>query len=308
MVERGLMPNLKRHLLDVGYEFKDAFTIGTYGATSRAGFLTGQYPHNHKEVGSDPLFGAPVKFNERSTVATWLKNAGYRTGLVGRYITGYGVHTSPTYIPPGWSFWAALKEYEGWGTARYHVSINGTIVDFGAIADAFGIELYQTDILAWLAGEFIRTNPAGQPFFLWLTPVAFNREIWPGPTIYNVCPDAACPWYPYFGGEVWGISQRPPLRYMDTIYGDEVNFPLPRTPSFNEEDVSDKPEWVQMTQPMTAGNIDCLGERQGSCRAHQDAASILVAEGSGLSTTVATGVQFRTVLDQRPGVLRRARS
>jgi hypothetical protein len=50
------------------------------------------------------------------------------------------------------------------------------------------------------------------------------------------------------------------------------------------------------------------GERQGSCRAHQDAASALVAEGSGLSTTVATGVQFRILLDQRPGSRRRARS
>ena len=261
MVERGLMPNLKKHLLDVGYEFVDAFTLGTYGATSRAGFLTGQYPHNHKEIGSDPLLGAPIKFNEQSTVAVWLKNAGYRTGLVGRYIPGYGVQSSPTHVPPGWSFWAALKEYEGWVTDKYKISLNGTVVDFGAVAEQYNVELYQTDILAWLGGEFIRTNPAGQPFFLWLTPVAFNREIWPAPSIYNVCPDPASRWYPYFGGDAWGISQRPPRRHMDTVYGDYLNFPLPQTPSFNEEDVSDKPAWVQMTPRITPENIDCLQKR-----------------------------------------------
>ena len=260
LVDRGLMPNLKRYLLDVGDEFTEAFVVGSYGATSRAGFLTGQYPHNHREVGTDPLFGGPIKFNQASTVATWLQSAGYRTALVGRYITGYGVHNPPTSIPPGWTKWGGLVEYDGWVTDLYKININGAVVDFGALAAYYGVEFYQTDVLAQLAGLFIRT-PDPRPFFLWLTPVAFNREIWPGPSVYNVCPDPTAPWFPILGGEVWGISQRPPRRYMDTIFGDVTNFPLPQTPSFNEADVSDKPWWLQQTPSLTPQRVDCLQKR-----------------------------------------------
>lgn len=260
LVARGLMPNLKKHLLDKGYEFTESFSTTVYGAPAPASFLTGQYPHNHREIGTSPIFGGVPKFNEASTVATWLQRAGYRTGLAGRYITGYGVHTSPTSIPPGWTTWAGLVEYDGWATDLYKINLNGTVVDFGALARQAGIALYQTDVLAWLAGEFIRTSPAGQPFFLWVTPVAFNREIWPGPSVYNVCPDETAPLYPYLGGEWWSVSQRPPARYWDSIYGNPT-FPLPQPPSFNEEDVSDKPAWLQRMAQMPPAQVDCIQKR-----------------------------------------------
>jgi arylsulfatase A-like enzyme len=261
MVARGLMPNLKQLLLDPGIEFTRAFAVGAFAAPSRATFLTGQYPHNHREIGTSPWFGGVPKFNESSTVATWLRSAGYRTGLAGRYITGYGVHTTPTSVPPGWDAWAGLVEYAGWSMSLYKVSLNGTVVDFGALASQAGVELYQTDILAYLAGEFIRTAPAyNKPFFLWVTPVAFNREVWPGPTIVNECPDPGSILYPIFGGGWWGVSQAVPLRHRNTLFGDS-SFPLPQTPSFNEEDVSDKPNWIRQTPPMSAENIDCLQKR-----------------------------------------------
>jgi arylsulfatase A-like enzyme len=260
MVERGLMPNLKQHLLDKGFEFTHAFSNAIYGAPARASFLTGQYPHNHKEMGTSPIFGGVPKFNEGSTIATWLRAAGYRTGLAGRYITGYGVHTPPTSIPPGWESWAGLVEYDGWAVDKYKININGTVVDFGALATQFGVEMYETDTLAYLAGEFIRTSTATRPFFLWVTPVAWNREIWPGPSIYNVCPDPASPWYPVMGGPWWSVSQRPPLRYRDTIWGDP-SYPLPQSPAFNEADVSDKPDWLQQVPLMTGEMIDCLQKR-----------------------------------------------
>jgi arylsulfatase A-like enzyme len=261
MVEKGLMPNLKRHLLDVGDKFTEAFVVGSYGATTRAGFLTGQYPQNHREIGSHQLFGAPIQFDQSSTIATWLQRAGYRTGLAGRYIPGYGVHSAQTMVPPGWSSWAGLVEYDGWATDKYKININGAVADVGAFAAQSGVELYQTDLLAWIAGEFIWTTPQTQPFFLWVTPVTYNREMWPGPSTYNVCPDPASAWFPVMGGDVWGLSQRPPLRYFDTIFGNTTEFPLPQTPSFNEEDMSDKAWWIQQTPSLTAAQTDCLQKR-----------------------------------------------
>lgn len=260
MIERGLMPNLKQHLLDKGFEFTNAFSNAIYGAPARASFLTGQYPHNHKEMGTNPVIGGVPKFNERSTIATWLRASGYRTGMVGRYITGYGVHTPPTSIPPGWESWAGLVEYDGWSVDLYKINVNGTVIDFGAIATQYGVEIYETDILGYFAGEFIRTAPTTRPFFLWVTPVAWNREIRPGPTVYNVCPDPSSPFFPYMGGEWWSVSLRPPLRYRDTIYGDP-SFPLPQGPSFNEADITDKPEWMQQLPLMSPYMIDCLEKR-----------------------------------------------
>jgi len=43
---------------------------------------------------------------ESSTVATWLKAAGYRTILLGKYVNGYP-SGRPTYVPPGWDDWQA---------------------------------------------------------------------------------------------------------------------------------------------------------------------------------------------------------
>jgi arylsulfatase A-like enzyme len=200
------------------------------------------------------------KFNEASTIATWLRAAGYRTGLAGRYITGYGVHTPPTSIPPGWESWAGLVEYDSWAIDLFKININGTVVDFGALSAQLGIELYETDMVAYLAGEFVRTAPANRPFFLWVTPVAWNREIRPGPSVYKVCPDPASPWYPIMGGEWWSVSMRPPQRYRNTIYGD-LSFQLPMSPSFNEDDVSDKPAWLQQVPQMSSYMIDCLQKR-----------------------------------------------
>ena len=74
--------------------------------------------------------------------------------------------------------------------------------------------------------------------------------------------------------------------------------PFPFLPTLNPE--------VYAHQHLASVTVP--GECQGSCRAHRDAAQILVAEGSGLSTTVATGVQFRMRRAQRSGVRRRARS
>jgi N-acetylglucosamine-6-sulfatase len=293
MIERGLMPNLKRYLLDKGFEFTNAFSNAIYGAPARASFLTGQYPHNHKEMGTSPVFGGVPKFNEASTIATWLRAGGYRTGLAGRYITGYGVHTPPTSIPPGWESWAGLVEYDGWSIDRYKMNINGTVVDFGALATQFNIELYQTDMLAYLSGEFIRTSPATRPFFLWVTPVAWNREIWPGPSVYNVCPDPSAPFYPIMGGEWWSISLRPPLRYRDTIWGD-MTFPLPQSPSFNEEDVSDKPAWLQQLPQMSSYMIDCLQKRYWTRLEVIRAADDLV--GHVMSVLETTGKLSNTVV------------
>jgi N-acetylglucosamine-6-sulfatase len=256
LVQNGMMPNLKRYFLDVGYDFSEAFSTASLGGPSRATFLTGQYPHNHGVVANYPPLGGVTLLNASSTVATWLKTAGYRTGLVGRYVTGYGWWTDGSVIPPGWDDWQALVDPSSFNMHQYQINFNGAVVDIGAIAASQGVELYQTDILTFAALQAIgRAAADPRPFFLNIAPVSFNFEV----PIYNECPDPndPGPW----GGSFLGVTQRPASRHMNTIFGNDLAFPLPGGRSFNEEDVSDKPAWVRANAPFTVEDVDCLKKR-----------------------------------------------
>ena len=254
MAEKGMLPNIKRYLIDEGVTFTEAFSTSTFGAPTRATFLTGQYPHNHREIGAEPFLGEAPRFNQSSTVATWLKKAGYFTAMVGRYTTGYGYATSPTFIPPGWNFWAGLVDPSTWSTSSFKINLGGTVIDLTPYNTPTTI-YHQTDVLSVLSRLFIQeTATIQQPLFLVTTPVVYNREMWPSPDITNMCPD---PTVPLAGGNFWGVTQRPPQRHLDTIFGDTANFGLFQPPSFNEDDVSDKPDWLQVNPLMTPEDIDC---------------------------------------------------
>jgi hypothetical protein len=75
---------------------------------SRATILTGRYSHHTRvETLRD---GAPL--DESRTVATMLRAAGYRTGLVGKYLNGYPFGRGH-YTPPGWESWVAVEAPRG---------------------------------------------------------------------------------------------------------------------------------------------------------------------------------------------------
>jgi len=98
---------------------KDGVTFSRYYVTdslccpSRSSIFSGRFPHNtgvFTNMAPDGGFGV---FNgrgeERSTWATSLQGAGYRTAMMGKYLNGYEpaglVKGKPLYIPPGWNEW-----------------------------------------------------------------------------------------------------------------------------------------------------------------------------------------------------------
>ena len=81
----GYMPNLTTHLILQGTRFTNSFVTNSLCCPSRATFLTGQYAHNTGVRSNNPPDGIS-NFDDRSTVATWLHDAGYRTGYVGKYL------------------------------------------------------------------------------------------------------------------------------------------------------------------------------------------------------------------------------
>ncbi len=95
-------------LLEKGASFDNAFASYPLCCPLRATILTGLYAHNHEVKGNLPPDGGFEKFRdeglEGDTIATLLQEEGYRTGLFGKYLNGYGKE-DPTYVPPGWDEW-----------------------------------------------------------------------------------------------------------------------------------------------------------------------------------------------------------
>lgn len=131
---------------------------------SRATILTGLYARNHGVRTNTPPLGGVEAFDDRSTIATWLRPAGIRTGLIGRYLNGYRSEA----IAPGWDFWFVLQqageEYSNY--YRYRVTDHGEQRYYGSEASS-----YSTRVLGEQIQKFLRADTT-TPFMLQFTPRA----------------------------------------------------------------------------------------------------------------------------------------
>jgi arylsulfatase A-like enzyme len=156
------MPTVSERLAARGIAFSDAFVVNPLCCPSRASILTGNYSHTHLVYRQDPPFGRFDWFDDSSTLATWLDEAGYRTGLFGKYIDG-GQNAAVTgYVPPGWDRWVAFVHAE---MLDYGLTFDGTVRRFGTAPGD-----HSTDVLADQAVAFVRE--AEGPLFLVYAPAA----------------------------------------------------------------------------------------------------------------------------------------
>ncbi len=211
-----VMPKTRNLIGAAGTTFKNSYATFPLCCPSRATFLTGQYSHNHGVLGNEPPTGGYTKLNHANTLPLWLQEAGYYTAHVGKYLNGYGTLTAATLVPPGWHDWQGLVLLPDEPTYfDYRLNDNGVIIRFGATAAD-----YQTDVLTGRAVTTIdEAAPLRRPFFLHIAPTAPHAEnrdgVWPNP--------------------------RPAPRHLGAF----DNEPLPRPPSFNELNVSDKPAEIR---------------------------------------------------------------
>jgi arylsulfatase A-like enzyme len=137
----------------------NAFANTPLCCPSRASLLTGRYARHHGVLDNDD--GA--RLDESSTLATWLHDAGYRTGLVGKYLNEFPFGRPP-YVPSGWDRFVAKRNQTGATVYR----------DFHAIDQGSPVFVreYATDWLAERAVRFVETAPPDRPFFLLFAPSA----------------------------------------------------------------------------------------------------------------------------------------
>lgn len=164
------MPHTKAMIADQGITFTRGYMSTALCCPSRSSFLTGKYARHHGVRTNRDRLTLP-------TVANDLHDAGYFTGLVGKYLNSW----------PG----DARPEYDYWNCWR-----RGYIDPLRNVQGKFmNVSGYITYIDRDAALDFLNQVPDGQPFFLLFTPHAPHAPATPAPgdeTLYTDLP----PWRP----------------------------------------------------------------------------------------------------------------
>ncbi|MBA3383839.1 MAG: sulfatase [Actinobacteria bacterium] len=231
-----VMANVNALLGEQGATFADNFVSFPLCCPSRTTFLTGQYGHNHTVMGNALPQGGYEKLapTHANTLPAWLKLAGYRTVHIGKYLNGYG-RQRPTEVPPGWDEWFGSVDPSTYRFYDYTLNENGKLVHYGSGAGDYQADVYTAkavDAVKRLAG---RT----EPFFL---SVAYLAPHSGGPRESDDPPNLATP--------------VPAPRHRNRF----ATEPMPRTPAFNEADVSDKPLAVRRRPLLGTRRINGITE------------------------------------------------
>ncbi|MBP9947940.1 MAG: sulfatase [Vicinamibacteria bacterium] len=211
------MPRIRANFIERGLRFTNAFSNTPLCGPSRANILSGQFAHNTRvigNVGSDAGYPAWREAGyDTNSVGPWLKAAGYRTGIFGKYQNDYPTGApSETFVPAGWDDWRAVMSDRVASNDTYTLNENGTLNRYESPSG------YQADILSARFQSFLRAseNNDSQPFFAFLSLGAPHT-----PTA-------------------------PAARHLSAYAGATA----PRGSSFNEADMSDKPRWLQDQTPL----------------------------------------------------------
>lgn len=228
LLAKGMLPKIQEGLIEKGVRFINSFVTNSACCPSRATFLTGRYSHNHnvKSINSgdslEPQFEAfhayknPLNHpnnpdvvplgNESDHLPLWLKNRGYYTGLIGKYMNAYKMSNDAacnsskwTQVnqddqshlgnreQAGWSFW------RGFLTPPHNLK-PGTYTVAGEMVNTNGARVikcvkpnrYQPKWIELVTQAFLNEVPSGKPFFLMLTPtsphIVTSEPDWPSRT------------------------------------------------------------------------------------------------------------------------------
>jgi len=211
------LPQIQSLLVSQGLTFSNAFVTRSLCCPSRATILRGQYPHNHTIQDNKPPDGGEMTF----------RDLGLDTSTIATWLQAVGYQTVLIGKYLNSYAWSPTYVPPGWNEwyagvdgrdeyYNYEFNENGQIVLYGTDP-----EDYLTDVETAKATDFIRRTTA--PFFIYLAPSAPHGD--------------------------------PPIPAPRHI-GLFADLMAPRTPSFNEADMSDKPTWLRSHPLLTDDKID----------------------------------------------------
>ena len=223
------MPTIQSRMVKRGTRMPNAIYSVAWCGPSRASMFTGRYPHNHgvgfcmdgyptpEGGGAWDIFRNGRANSEASTYATWLRDSGYYTGYIGKYMNGYDGTTT---VPPGWDRWFGYEGNYGSGPT-YEINENGTIREYSR-------KVHDTDYMAFRAKGFIRDRKDdSEPFLLTVATNAPHVPDW--------------------------VARRHKSKFPAAK--------LPKSPNFNEANVSDKGSYMRGRPKLTQEQVDRLDLR-----------------------------------------------
>jgi N-acetylglucosamine-6-sulfatase len=227
------MPATERLLAGRGSSFTNYYASTAQCCPSRAAMLTGQYGHNNGVL-SNEEDGYSGLIRKGDTLPVWLRRAGYNTAHVGKYLNGYAGVAGPGTVAPGWEEWHTVFNP---GYYDYLISDNGRLKRPGTDESD-----YITSVINRHSVQVIdRLAPERRPFYLQVDHRAPHTDRAPrGP---GRCTEFALP-----APDDAELFRRAAL---------------PRPPSFNEADMSDKPSFLRGLDRLSKGRVKRTRTRWG---------------------------------------------
>jgi len=218
------MKNVKELLSAHGASLSDFLISTPVCCPSRSTILRGQYAHSHQVYHNELPDGGFYKFNQVgndvSNLGGWMQAAGYRTVLMGKYLNGYPFQDNRTYVPSGWTEWYSPAKKSAYDGYDYVLNENGKLVEYNPSEIN-----YFTDVMNRKSVDFIqRAAKDKTPFFMYLSSFAPHEPATPARRHLKLFPLAT----------------------------------IPQTPSFNEKDVSDKPQNMSFNPLLSGKEIQTL--------------------------------------------------
>lgn len=225
------MPLMQSLIAAQGATFQNAIATTPLCGPSRATLLTGRYAHSHRIRSHEPPLGGYGLYRDSGMEANSLPVWLKAAG----YRTAFmGKYTNG--YGSGWT--SAPPGWDDWfATTEPQAYRNFTYNENGVDRTAPS-GTYQTDLLATRAVDFLRQTEEkdDQPFFLMVTPYAPHNK------------------------------SQPAARHSG-LFSDRG---APRTPAFDEPDVSDKPRHIRRIGRYTSATVDAIdNEYRNSLRALQ---------------------------------------
>ncbi len=225
--ELRYLPNTRALIGRQGTTFDNYFVSNSLCCPSRTTTLRGQYAHNDGVWSNGGDNGGFERANttgiEQDTIATRLHGAGYETSLTGKYLNGYPNGAAPNYVPPGWDNWASSVYGNAYSEYHYVLNQNQSYHVYQHHRRDYGTTVYTR-----LTDTFIRgAIHDHHPFFAYLSVYAPHQPATPAKRDRGKFPTARAP----------------------------------RTPSFDQADVSRMPTFVRdlpSFTPQETAAIDSL--------------------------------------------------